>query len=200
MVEENQETQEELNENGQEEETEQKTFTEEEFHKALQKETDRAVTKALETNKQKLEAEFQARLEAEKEEVVNTANMTAEEKAKAEFEAQKAEWEKEKSEFEKQKLELSTTKKMNSEGLPTDFASLVIGADEEETDSNIEMFKSHWQKALEEAVNNRLKGATPKAGNSKPSAVMTKEEFGKLGYKDRNKLLEKDPELMKKLK
>jgi len=191
---------EEVVETDEETQEESKTFTEEEFQKALQKEADKRVSQALETNKQKLEAEFQARLEAEKEKVVNTANMTAEEKAKAEFEAQKAIWEAEKAEFEKQKLELSTTKKMNSEGLPSDFASLVIGADEEETDSNIEMFKSQWKEALEKAVNDRLKGATPKAGNSKPSAVMTKEEFGKLGYKDRDRLLDKDPDLMKKLK
>jgi len=200
MVEEVNQEVEEVVEDKQEKETEKETYSKEEFQKALQKETDRAVTKALETSKQKLEAEFQAKLEAEKEEATNTASMTAEEKAKAEFEAEKAKWEAEKANFERQKLELTTTKKLGSEGLPSDFAPLLIGADEEETDSNIEMFKSQWQKALEEAVNNRLKGATPKAGSSRPSAVMTKEEFGKLGYKDRNRLLEKDPDLMKKLK
>ncbi len=175
---------------------ESKTYTEDEVKKLIQAETDKRVSSALKTSKAKWEKEF----EAEKEKVAETANMTAEEKARAEFEAQKDEWEKEKQEFERQKLELLTTKKLSSQGLPSDFASLVIGVDEEETDSNIETFKEYWKSALEDAVNERVKGATPRTGNSKPITAMTKEEFGKLGYKDRNRLLEKDPDLMKKLK
>ena len=184
----------------QEEEKETKTYTEEELQALLQKEADKRVSEALKTNKEKLEAEFQQRLEDEKNKVAETVNMTAEEKAKAEFEAEKQAWEKEKAEFEKQKLELATTKKLAEQGLPSEFALLVLGNDEEETDNNIENFKEHWKNSLEKAVNERLSGTAPKTGNSRPKANMTKEEFGKLSYKERTALLEKDPNYMGKLK
>lgn len=184
----------------QQEEKETKTYTEEELQKLLQSETDKRVSEALKTNREKLEAEFQQRLEEEKNKVKETAHMTAEEKARAEFEAEKEAWEREKAEFERQKLELATTKKLAEEGLPSEFALLVLGADEEDTNKNIEAFKEQWKNSLEKAVNERLSGTAPKTGNSRPKANMTKEEFGKLSYKERTALLEKDPNFMDKLK
>src|SRR5699024_8911177 len=103
-----------------------KTYTQEELDKLLQAETDRKVSKALETSRAKWEQEYKEKLEAEKSEAERLGSMTAEERARAEFEKEKAEWLKEKTEFEKERLKLEATKILDAEGLPISFVDYVL--------------------------------------------------------------------------
>ena len=185
-----------------EEVEETKTYTEEELQKLLQSETDRKVSKALETAKSKWEQEYEQKLEAEKSEAEKLASMSAEERAKAEFEREKEEWLKEKSKFEKEKMKLEATKLLNSEGLPITFVDYVVGDTAEDVQENIKVFKEEWTKSLDEAVTERLKGRTPSGSalQSKDIAKMTKAEFGKLPYKERERMLKVDPDIVSKLK
>lgn len=188
-------------ENKETQEQEVKTFTQEEVDKLIQAETDRKTTKALQTAKEKWEEEYKAKLETEKSEAEKLASMSAEERAKAEFESQRAEWEKEKAEFEKGKLKLEATKELSSEGLPVEFVDYVLADTAEQTQANIKMFKETWSKALDQMVSERLKGKTPSVGSTLPeTSKLTKEEFGKLSYKERQSMLNVDPDLLKKLK
>lgn len=181
-----------------EENKETKTYTEEELQKLLQAEGDRRVTSA----QKKWESEFQEKLEAEKSQVEEMASMTAEERARAEFEKEKAEWLKEKSDFEKEKLKLEATKVLDAEGLPISFVDYVLTDTEEGIKENIKVFKEQWDKELDEAITERLKGKAPASGSLQHKDIvnMTKEEFGKLPYKERARMLEIDPEIMGKLK
>src|SRR5699024_2976764 len=144
-----------------EETKEVKTYTEEELQKLLQSETDRRVTSA----QKKWEAEYKERLEAEKSQAEELASMTAEERARAEFEKEKAEWMKEKTEFEKERLKLEATKILDAEGLPISFVDYVLTDSAEGVKENIKVFKEQWNKELDEAITERLKGKAPASGS-----------------------------------
>lgn len=176
-----------------------KTYTEAEVKAQLQSETDKRVSQALQTAKEKWETDYKAQLQTEKSEAEKLATMTAEQKAQAELEKQRTSFEQERKSFLKEKLELQTIKELSSEGLPTGFSSYVMSETAEDTSTNIQTFKSEWEKAIEQAVDERLKGRTPAAATSVGSSI-TKEQFVKLGYKERAKLLEENPALYDSLK
>lgn len=175
-----------------------KTYTEEDLQKLLQSETDRRVTSA----QKKWEAEYKERLEAEKSQASELASMTAEERARAEFEQEKSEWLKERESFEKEKMKLEATKLLDAEGLPISFVDYVVDGTAEEVIKNVKTFKDSWEKALDEAITERLKGRAPNASglHSKDLVNMTKEEFNNLPYKERARMLEIDPDILDKLK
>lgn len=145
-----------------------KTYTEEELKTRLQSETDRRVTEALKTAQSKWQKEYEAKLEKEKSEAEKLAKMTADERAKAEFEKEREKFEKDRQKFYRDQLELETVKELSKQGLDTEFSSFLMGKDAEATNENIKLFKEKFDSAIENAVNERLKGKTPKT-TDKPS-------------------------------
>lgn len=139
-----------------------KTYSQEEFDKALQSETDRRVNKAMETAKAKWQEEMSEKIKSERDEAARLAKMSADERAKAEFEGEKAAFEAERKKYNADKLEFETTKLLAAEGLPVAFAKLLCGSDAESTKANIEGFKTEYAKAIETAVSDRLKSSPPK--------------------------------------
>lgn len=129
---------------------EQKTFTQEELDKIIEKRLSRALKKADEE-----------RQEAEK-----LAKMSAEERANAEFEKEKQKFNEERKQYQREKLELQVIKELSNKNLPTDFGKYLIGENAESCMENIKTFEVEWQQAIEKAVNEKLKGNTPKAGSS----------------------------------
>lgn len=180
------------------EEEETKTYSQEEVDKLLQAESDRRVTKAL----KKKEQEFQAKLQEETSEAEKLASMSAEERAMAEFKKEKEAWEEEKKKFERERMQLEATKLLSSEGLPVTFVDYVVGDTAEEVTENITTFKEEWKKALEDAVADKLKGRVPTGSSLQTKDIMnmTKEEFGKLPYRERTRMLDVDPDIVSKLK
>lgn len=126
-----------------------------EFSKA---DIDKAVKDAL--NKQ--EKAFNKRLEAEKKEAVRLAGLDEKQRAEEEKKRSEAEFEKEKAEFARKQLIFDTKEKLSGKRLPTQFAEMLTGADEETTDKNIESFENMFAEAVTAAVNERLKGKTPR--------------------------------------
>jgi len=175
-----------------------KTYTQEELDKLLQAETDRKVSKALETSKAKWQQEYEAKLQAEKSEAEKLAKMTESERYEAQLKAEREQFEKERTEFKKAQLEAQTIKELSNEGLPTEFASYLLADNAETIKSNIDSFKSKWIEAIEKAVDERLKGSTPQASN-RVATVITKEQLGKLNYHERAKLLAENPNLLQEL-
>ncbi|MDW0112163.1 DUF4355 domain-containing protein [Sporosarcina saromensis] len=173
-----------------------KTFTQEEVDKLLQAETDRKTTKALETAKAKWEQEFEAKLQAEKSEAEKLAKMSEEERHKAELAKEREKFEEERKAFHRERLEAQTVKELSQSGLPVQFASYLMADDADSIKGNIDTFKTHWQKAIEDAVNERLKGSTPKSANV-AGKTMTRQEFAKLNYHERVKLMEDNPDVVK---
>lgn len=175
-----------------------KTYTQEELDKLLQAETDRKVSKALDTAKSKWQQEYQDKLEQEKSEAAKLAKMSEEERYKAELQKEREQFEKERAEFRKSQLEAETVKQLSNESLPVEFASYLLAEDAATIKSNIDQFKTKWTEAIEKAVNERLKGNTPQASN-KVATSITKEQFGKLNYHERVKLVTENPNLLQEL-
>ena len=155
-----------------------KTFTQEELDKILNK---KFAQWQKNTEEAKLEAERRAKLtEAEK--------LSEERK---EFEALK-------KQFEYEKRVNSTSKVLASNNLPVEFADFLISDSDEATTQRVDLFKNAFNEAVEKLVNERLKGNTPKVGTSKTLEV-TKEQFKKMDLMQRQELFNKNRELYNKL-
>ncbi|NLY09373.1 MAG: DUF4355 domain-containing protein [Tissierellia bacterium] len=146
--------------------TEGKTYTQEEFDKTLQSEADKRVTEALKTAKEKWQEEFEANLKKEKSEAARLAKLSAEERAQEEFKKEKEKLDSDRMQFERERLELQVRKDLREQGVAESFAPFLMGEDAENSLKNINSFKASWDKVLEMAVKEQLKGAPPKAGTS----------------------------------
>jgi hypothetical protein len=140
-----------------------KTYTEAEFIS----EVDRRVSQA----QAKWAAELDKKLNTARSEGEKLAKMSADERAKAEFETDKKEFESERAKYEAERLEFEAVKQLSENKLPVSFAKMCVGKDAEETKTNIEAFKTAWGEALQSAVNDRMRGTTPKAGNGENTNV-----------------------------
>lgn len=171
-------------------ETTEKTFTQAELDDIIQKEKAKA--------KRSAEREYKAKMdEAEK-----LRKMNAEQKA--EYEAQKqadriAELE---AQLNRNGLEKEASKMLSEAGIVAsdDILSFVVKDDAEGTQEAVSALSSLVNELADKKVGEMLKGKTPKKVEQSTSGVITKEQFNKMGYKDRNELLQNNPELYHQLK
>ncbi|HFI0087828.1 TPA: DUF4355 domain-containing protein [Streptococcus suis] len=167
-----------------------KTFTQEELDAIIQKEKGKA--------KRAAEREYQAKMdEAEK-----LRKMNAEQKA--EYEAKKqadyiAELE---AKINRSGLEKEASKMLSESGLVVDdkILGFVVKDTAEATQEAVDSFSALVNDLADKKVGEMLKGKTPKKVEQSTSGGITKEQFNRMGYKDRNELLQNDPELYAKLK
>ena len=129
-----------VNQEGQENQ-ETKTYTQEDFDKALQSETDKRVQQALKTAQDKWQKEYEAKVEAEKDEAARLAKMTTEERAKAEAEKEREKFERERKQYQREKLEFETGKQLADRKLSPKFASFLAQNDAETTKANLDAFE-----------------------------------------------------------
>ena len=171
-------------------ETTEKTFTQAELDDIIQKEKAKA--------KRSAEREYKAKMdEAEK-----LRKMNAEQKA--EYEAQKqadriAELE---AKLNRNGLEKEASKMLSEAGIVAsdDILNFVVKDDAEGTQEAVGALSSLVNELADKKVGEMLKGKTPKKVEQSTSGVITKEQFNKMGYKDRNELLQNNPELYHQLK
>ena len=150
-----------------EEKQETKTYTQEEVDKLLQSETDRRVTQALKTAKAKWEKEFREKLEKEKKEAERLSKLSAEEREKELLKQKEEELAEKERAIRMKELHLDTIEVLAEEGLPVGFAEFLIKDDAETTNENIKKFKKVWQEALSKAVDERIKGKSPRLPETK---------------------------------
>ena len=146
--------------------TDPKTYTQEELDKLLQSETDKRVTEALKTSRAKWEEEYKEKLEKEKKEAERLANLSAAEKEKELLKQQQEQLEEKEKAIRLRELQLDTINVLAEEKLPVGFAEFLIKNDAETTNKNIKKFKEEWQKALSQAVDEKIKGTSPKLSQS----------------------------------
>ena len=111
-------------------------------------------------------AEELEKAEEEKRQAEELAKLSGAEKAKRELEIQAEKFEKERQKFQLEKTELEVTKQLAEKGLPVNFAKLLIADNAEASFENIKEFEKEWQKALEIAVKDKLKGSSPQGGGT----------------------------------
>lgn len=142
-----------------------KTYTQADFDKAIQSEADRRVNQALENQKKQYENDFEERLKTEIEKAEKRAKMSAEERAKEDFENDRKSFEEERARYTTEKMQFECAKLLGELKLPVGFAELLTGKDIEETKSNIKTFEKSFNKAVQAAVEERVKGKAPTTGN-----------------------------------
>ena len=169
-----------------EEQTQVKTFTEEEVLKLIQSESDKRVTEALRTQAKKHEKEL------------SLSKLDDEARAKAEKDNRIAELEEKLMLFEVEKNKSELKSVLAARGLSAEFADVILidddlTASQERIDKIDKLFKA----AVTAEIEKRLAGAAPK-GNSTP-AELTKENAKKMGLAEMNELAKKDPDKYKSL-
>ena len=159
-----------------EEGQETKTYTQEEVDKLIQSNSDKRVSEALNTAKTKWEKEYKEKLEKEKKEAEEYAEMTAKEKVehdKAKLEAELAEY-KRKDNINSM---IRTAREVLSESdlyISDELLRLVVTEEAEITNKNVKNLETLLKSEIEKAVNEKLKGSTPKKMGA---TGLTKEEI-----------------------
>lgn len=118
----------------------------------------------------KLKAENDAIVKAAVEEAVKKERMSAEEKAKYETEQREAAILKREQEISQRELRADTMEMLSKANLPSSFADFLIGADAEATQKNVDSLKDAFDKAVQEQVESRFKGKTPRTGSGSGSS------------------------------
>lgn len=194
---------------GAEQQQTEKMFTQAELDKRIQQESDKRVNSALEKAKAKWRAEYEEQLAKEKSEAERLAKMTSEErqqeelkKLKSEFDNERAEFETQRQAFEMERMKMQLTKELHAVDVPIEFADFLLAKDAETTKANMDAFVSMWNSTLQAKIDahveSRLKGKSPKqsSGGNMP---MTKEEFVRLPYPERAKMLKENPEMVNEI-
>lgn len=173
----------------------QEFFTKAEVDAMLQKESDRRVSAA----RKKFETELKTTVEKERREAEKLAKMSEEDKAKHTFEDKERLLNERESLLLQKELKLEAAKILGERKLPTTFVDLLANGDAEETLKNIEVFEGAFRDAVSAAVDERLGQTSTRPGAGTSGTVITRDEFKKLGYRERLTLMNKDPELYNKL-
>ena len=171
-------------------ETAEKTFTQAELDDIVQKEKAKAKRSAEREYKEKMD-------EAEKLRKMNAEQKVAYESKKqaeriAELEAQ----------LNRNGLEKEASKMLSEAGIVAsdDILSFVIKDDAEGTQEAVNALSDLVNDLADKKVSEMLKGKTPKKVEQSTTGAITKKQFDKMGYKDRNELLQNNPELYHQLK
>lgn len=141
------------------------TFSEEELQQRITEETTKLTAK--------FETDFQTKFEAAKQEWEKTSKMSQDEKEKHELEKKVKELEEKEKTIALRELKADTLKLLNEKDLPANILDLVLADNLENTQKNVDAFKTAFDQAVQTAVEGRLKGTTPKGGSS---TVKTTEE------------------------
>lgn len=134
------------------------TFTPKEFDS----EVDKRIANALQTAKSKWDEEKQEEISnAEK-----LAKMSAAERKEAEDKAKQETLDKREKELNMREYRYEAKHQLEENGLPDSFVDMVLSEDAETIKNNIGAIKAEFDKSIEAAVNERLKGKTPQTGGT----------------------------------
>lgn len=170
--------------------TTEKTFTQAELDEIVKKEKAKA--------KRSAEKEYQAKID----EAERLRKMNADEKA--EYEAKKkdtyiAELE---AKINRSGLEKEASKMLSEAGIVAgdEILAFVVKDSAESTQEAVNGFSELVNQLADNKVKEMLKGKTPRKIEQSTAGAITKEQFDRMGYKDRNELLQSNPELYAQLK
>ena len=171
-------------------ETEVKTYTQEEVMALLQSETDKRVTAALKTQEKKFAKQLS----------LSKLDDNAREKAEKDARIQELEEMLRERDIANNKSELKSV--LSARGLSAEFADIItISDDIEESQARIDVLDKLFKMAVKNEVERRLaaSGGTPKGSSTHHSGEVTKEQFRKMSLTEQAKLSRDFPEIYKKL-
>lgn len=167
-----------------------KTFTQAELDAIIQKEKAKA--------KRSAEKEYQAKID----EAERLRKMNADEKAEYEAKKQAAYIAELEAKINRSGLEKEASKMLSEAGIAAsdEILALVVKDDAERTQEAVNGFAELVNQLADNKVKEMLKGKTPRKVEQSTAGAITKEQFDRMGYKDRNELLQSNPELYAQLK
>ena len=172
----------------QNEQTEVKTYTQDEVLKLIQAESDKRVTQALKTQQKQFEKKM------------SLTRLDGEEREKAEKDARIAELEELVSQMNIANNRSELKSVLSSRGLSAEFADIInITDDIEASQANIDKLDRLFKAAVKAEVEKRLAGNTPKGNGNNIAAEITKEQASKLSIAEINDMARNNPEQFKKL-
>lgn len=160
-----------------------KTYTEEEVLALIQSESDKRVTDALKTAQKKFDKQL------------SLAQLDGAEREKAEKDNKIAELEEKLAAFaiEKNRSELKSV--LSARGLSAEFADIiVINDDLNQSQANIDKLDKLFKDAVKTEIEKRLAGNAPKGNGSAVPAELTKEQFMKLNLREQQAFKDKNPD------
>lgn len=118
------------------------------------------------------------------------AELSEDDRVKEQLKLDREAFENERLEFLKEKMNVQAEKELLTNGLPASFTKYVVTDEAESTLQNIKAFKAEWDKALEQAVKERIKS------NAKVPKVQSEDIKGNITWED----VLKDSKLLPKYK
>ena len=173
-------------------------LTPEELQRKIDSEADRRLDKVLKKKQQEWESELQQRIDEAIKEQQRLSKLSEKERKEEEIRKREEELEKRLKELERKELKADAIGVLNEKELPTSFVDFLLADDAESTLANINAFKEAFDNAVAEKVKEALAGKPPKK-NPTHTVGITKEQFEKMGYSERIKLYNENPELYEQL-
>ena len=165
-------------------ETEVKTYTQEEVMALLQSEADKRVTQAL----KKQQKEYEKKL--------SLSGLDEQQRKQAEKDMRIQELEEKLREFNIMQNKTEITKVLSARGLDARFADLIeIGDDVEEAQARIDSLDKLFKLAVKTEVEKRIGGTTPKTSTTGLDGTITKEQFKKMSILEQTELYNNNKEL-----
>ena len=124
---------------------------------------DAKIAEALTKAQKNFEEILKKREAAAKKEAERLSKLSDEERQKAEIENGRKELELREKELQRKELMLEMTKVLAERKIPIQFMDYLIADDSESTLNRITTFEKEYKAAIENAVNEKLKGKTPPA-------------------------------------
>ena len=132
----------------------QKTFTQEDFDKQL--------SKTLADKEAKLQKKLEERLATELQERERLAKLSAEEKAAEETKRREQETAERERGIILRENRADARELLQAKNISTDLVGFVVDVDADKTKENIDQLEKAFLKAVEQGVNDKLRGQTPK--------------------------------------
>lgn len=173
-----------MEENKTTEQTEVKTYTQEEVDALLQAEGDRRVTQALKKK------------EKEMSEAAKLSAMDESEKAKYQLEQKEKDLQERERILALNENKYVAVKILADANMPVQLADFVVAPDAETTKANIKAVTKIIQDAVAEAVKKQI-GYTPGASGS--AKALTKDDVMKMSLREQQELFQTRPELYKQI-
>lgn len=167
-------------------------------NKDYQAEFDRRVQKGIDTALANAQEKWQALTDDKLSEAEKLAKMTKEEKAQYLAQKQERALAAREADITRRELMAEAKNTLAEKDLPASLAELLNYTDADSCNKSIAALEKAFTQAVQAQVDKKLEGGKPQK-KAPPEETVTKEQFVKLGYKERLELKTNNPELYKQL-
>lgn len=120
---------------------------------------DKDVDSIIKNKRNRWQQDYEAKIEQERNEAAELAKLSEKERQQALIDKEKKQLEEERAAFNRERLLVEKGNQLQEIGIPNILADRINGDTAEEALEDVKAFKQLWDKALESAVNERLKSS-----------------------------------------